>query len=140
MIKKFVIALAIIFSGVALAPVSVQATSPAAQMAVCGSGAGNIFGIQPWYACLKAKNGSVSIKAINDVFYILFPLVESLVKIGAYVAIFVIFFMLIKMVTARGNAGQIATAGNGIRDAIIGLIICVSAVAVVNFVAGTFIR
>jgi hypothetical protein len=79
------------------------------------------------------------ITAINDVFFILFPLVESLVKIGAYVAIFVIFFMLIKMVTARGNAGQIATAGNGIRDAIIGLIICVSAVAIVNFIASRFI-
>lgn len=139
MIKRFVIVLAIVIAGVGFVSTPAHAATPLTQMAVCGSGAGNLFGIQPWYACLQAKNGSVSLKAINDVFYILFPLIESLVKIGAYVSIFVIFFMLMKMVTARGNAGQIASAGHGIRDAIIGLIICVSAVAIVNFIASRFI-
>lgn len=139
MIRKAIVALMIVLTAVVALPAQAGATTPLSQMAVCGSGAGNIFGIQPWYACLQARNGSVSLKSINDVFLIAFPLVEALVKIAAYVAIFVIFFMLMKMVTARGNAGQIATAGNGIRDAVIGLIIAVSAVAIVNFIAGRFI-
>lgn len=136
MMRKLIITLAVVVLGAFFTAPTASAVAPAQQFAVCGSTLGNIFGIQPWYACLQAKNGSVSIKSINDVFLIIFPLVESLVKIGAYVAAFIIFFMLIKMVTARGNAGQIASAGEGIRDAVIGLIICIAAVAIVNFIAG----
>lgn len=127
---------------VSAAPVPVVAANPVSQFAVCGNGLSNFFGIQPWYACLQAKpgnGGEVKLTDINDLYLIIFPLVDALVKIGAYVAIAFIFFMLISMVTARGNAGKIATAVTGIRDAIIGFVVCLIAIAIVNTISGVFI-
>ena len=112
---------------------------PAQQFAVCAQGAANFFMIQPWYACLdKDAQGNPTIGALTDLFKIIIPAVDSLVKVGAVVAVFVIFFMIFKMLTARGDTGKIASAGLGIRDAIIGLAICLASVAIVNFVAGAF--
>lgn len=143
MIRRFVLSAMTVLLGVAAMPLPVSAASPVSapttQFAVCTTGIGNFFGIQPWYACLpKNAAGDPEISDINHVFLIIFPLVESLVKIGALVAAGIIFYMLIRMITARGNAGTIANAAEGIRDAIIGLIICIAAVAVVNFIAGRF--
>lgn len=117
-------------------PSVVGALSPAKQLAVCGSGLNNFFGFQPWYACLEQKYGEIKIASINDIFLILFPALEWLVKAGALVAAGMIFYLLIMMMTARGNAGKIATAATGIRDAVIGFIICLISVALINFVQG----
>lgn len=140
--KRAIITFVIMVLGVVSMPVPASAAAipaPVRQAGVCVTGLGNFFGIQPWYACLPKNNkGEPEIRDINHVFLIIFPLVESLVKIGVLVAAGVIFYMLIRMVTARGNAGTIANAAEGIRDAIIGLIICISAIAVVNFIAGRF--
>lgn len=98
-----------------------------------------IFGISPWYACLpRDAEGNPVLTSLNDIFLIIFPLVESLVKVAALVAIAYIFFMFFKLMVARGDSGKIATAAQGIRDAVIGLIIALIAVAIVNFVAGAF--
>lgn len=123
---------------VSAAPVALNA--PVTQFAVCASNpAENFFSLQPWHACLpKDPSGKPMLTSINDVFKIVFPLIESLVKIAALVAVAVIFFMIFKMLTARGDTGKIAAAGMGIRDAIIGLIIALISVAIVNFIAGAF--
>lgn len=113
-----------------------SATKATQQFAVCGNGANNFFGIQPWYACLpKGNDGSPQIRQLSDLFLIIFPVVEALVKIAVYVAIAYIFVMLFKLMLARGDTGKITQAGHGIRDAIIGLIIALVAVSIVNFIA-----
>lgn len=132
-----------IFAAAALlatAPVSASAATPQKLLAVCSSTPlQNFFGFQPWYACLpRAADGSPRIEKLNDIFLIIFPLVDSLIKVAALVAVGVIFYMLIQMVTARGDAGKIKTSVEGIRDAVIGLIITLISVAIVNFIAGAF--
>lgn len=121
----------------------VAATTPATQVAVCGNGFGNFFGFQPWYACLQQKygdtgTGKVQIRSLNDIFLVLFPVIESIIKVAVLVAASMIFFMLFKIITARGDSGKIATAIGGIRDAIIGLVIAMISVGVVNFIASGF--
>ena len=134
--KKFLLALFV----TTLLPLQASAAPlPVQQMAVCAKGAPNFFMIQPWYACLDTKNGQIVIDELSDLFKIIFPLVDSLVKIAAVVAVFIIFFMIFKMMTARGDTGKIASAGIGIRDSIIGLIIAISSIAIINFVAGAFV-
>lgn len=115
------------------------AVSPAGQFAAsCGLSPQNLFGIQPWYACLPRDGlGNPIITKLSDVYLIIFPAIDSLVKVAALVAIGYIFFMLIKIMYARGDAGKIATATMGIRDAVIGLIIALISVAIVNFAAGS---
>lgn len=111
---------------------------PAAQFAVCGS-TKSIFGFAPWYACLPGGNsGEPRIESINDVFLIIFPLLENLVKAGAYVAAGYMFFSIIRFIIARGNPGKAATAIEGIRDSVIGFIITLIAIAIVRFVASSF--
>ena len=123
---------------VAATPVTTLA-SPPTLLAACASNPwANIFGFQPWYACLQQKYGRTQIGSLNDIYLVVFPLVDSLIKVAALVAVGVLFFMIINMVMARGDAGKIKSAVEGMRDAIIGLIICLVAVAIVNFVAGAF--
>ncbi len=107
-------------------------------VAVCGSGFGNFFGFQPWYACLEQANGSVSIQKISDVFLILIPVVESLVKVAALVAAGFLFYMIINLIRARGDSAKIAKAVGGMRDAIIGFVIALVSIALINFVSGAF--
>lgn len=124
------------------APLPAAAASPLTHVAVCSADSiANIFGFQPWYACLpQASDGSPKIESLSDIFKIIFPLVDSLVKIAVYVAAGFIFFMLFKIAMARGDSGKIATAISGIRDAVIGLIIAMVSVGIVNFIAGAFIK
>ncbi len=121
-------------------PASAQA-QPAQQFAICEGPAQsrNIFGFEPWYACLPgADAGEPRITRLEDIFLIIFPVLESLVKIGALVAATFIFVALFNMVTARGNMQKIAKAAETIRDAFIGFIICLISIGIVNFVAGRF--
>jgi hypothetical protein len=137
--KKFILSLSIL----ALLPLQVVGASPlvpqAARQVACSSTVGQFFMVQPWYSCLpKDDAGNPKITKLTDLLLVVFSLVESLVKVAAYVAVFIIFFMIFKMLTARGDTGKIASAGLGIRDALIGLAIALSSVAIVNFVSGAF--
>ena len=124
----------------ALSTATVAAASPLSQAAVCTSGAGNFFGFQPWYACLPGGDtGQPRLTKLTDVFLVLFPVVDSLVKVAVLVAAGYVFFMLFKMATANGNSSTVATALGGMRDAVVGLIIAMVSVAIVNFIAGAFV-
>ena len=129
-------------ASVALTAVPVNAASPMSQVAVCSTGPANFFGFQPWYACLQQKYGDtgtkVQVRKLTDLFLIIFPVVDWIIKAAVFVAAGVMFLMLFKIATSRGNVSQYSTAISGIRDAIIGLIIAVISVAILNFVAGAF--
>jgi hypothetical protein len=135
-----IFAISLLLLGFALTPVApAQAMTPVTQVAACAAGASNFFGFQPWHACLpKNSDGSPKLTKLTDVFKIAFPIVEWIIKAAAYVAIGMIFYMLFKIATSRGNASQYGTAIGGIRDAIIGLIIAMLSVAILNFIAGAF--
>lgn len=138
MIKRALLILALLV-GCSIVPSPVSAASPLTQVGVCTSGVGNFFGFQPWYACLpKDDKGNPQVKSLNDLFKVLFPVVESIIKLAMYVAIGMIFFMLFKMATANGNSSSFAQALGGMRDAVVGLIIAMLSVAIVNFIAGGF--
>lgn len=134
LIAASVLVLAMVFTAV-----PAGASSPATQVAVCSGGAANFFGFQPWYACLqKNPDGSPKLTKLSDVFLIIFPVVDWVIKASVFVAAGIIFLQLFKIATSRGNASQYGTAIGGIRDAIIGLVIAVLSVAILNFVAGAF--
>ncbi|MEO5690739.1 MAG: hypothetical protein ABIQ64_00965 [Candidatus Saccharimonadales bacterium] len=144
MIKHVVL---VVMAALTLVATPVAATTsmatPLSQVAVCGSGFGNTFGFQPWYACLQDKYGDrgtsrVQIRSLNDVFLIIFPVVDWIIKGAVFISAGVIFLMLFKIATSRGNSSQYSTAISGIRDAIIGLVIAVISVAILNFVSGAF--
>ncbi len=112
-------------------------TRPITTVAACGGGVvQDLFGLQPWYACLsKNDDGSPKITKLTDLLLIIFPVVEWLIKIAMYVAIFMTFYMLFKIAMARGDSSKLAGAMGGIRDAIIGLVIALVSVGIVNFIS-----
>lgn len=140
--KEFLLAIAVAVSMIVPAsavalPTTSQVTAPTQQVAACASGIVNFFGIQSWHACLpKTDDGSPKITKLTDLLLIVFPIVDALIKIAVYVTIVYIFWMIIKIIMARGESGKVAQASLGIRDAVIGLVIALVAVAIVNFIAG----
>jgi hypothetical protein len=108
--------------------------SPLTQFAACDPGV--FFGFPTWYACLpKDADGHPKLTQLSDVWLIAFPLLESAIKLAAYVAVGFILWGGIRFIKSQGNPGEITSARDTIRDAIIGLAICLSSVAIVQFLA-----
>ncbi len=136
---KRLIAAVFLVVAMAFSAVPAGAASPVSQVAICSGGAADFFGFQPWYQCLpKNSDGTPKLTKLTDVLLIIFPIVDWVIKASVFVAAFVIFFMLSKIATARGNVSQYSTAISGIRDAVIGMIIAVISVAILNFISGAF--
>ena len=120
-----------------------QATPAYAALPVGDGGGGsscnsNFFTFPAWHAGLrKDGNCRILISKLNDIWIVAFNILNIAIQVGAYTAAFVIFFMIFKMVTARGDPGKISSAGLGIRNAIIGLIIALISVAIVQFVTNS---
>jgi hypothetical protein len=146
MIRRVFAAL-ILMCAVSITPLAATAASPVTQFAICSGGAANFFGFQPWYACLpkscpnagpNSDDGTPKLCSLSDVYKIIFPIVDWILKGAVFVSAGMMFFMLFKIATSRGNASQYSTAISGIRDAVVGLLISVLAVAILNFVVGAF--
>lgn len=125
--------------------VSVSVASPASaralplpgavtQVAACSPG--TFFTFPAWYACLpKDASGGPKLTKLEDLWLIAFPLLETAIKAAGYVAVGFILWGSVRFMKSQGNPGEITAARDTIRDAIIGLVICVSSVAIVQFMA-----
>jgi len=124
--------------GFAATPVQARAAAPnTATQFAAACDAGSFFGFPSWYACLpKDAGGGPKLTKLEDVWLIAFPLLESAIKAGAYVAVGFVIWGAIRFMKSQGNPGEITAARDTIRDALIGLVICVSSVAIVQFIAG----
>jgi hypothetical protein len=139
--KKFLtsafIALSLVLTVSVSAPAPVEAVSiptPVAQFAACSGG--SFFGFPPWYACLpKDAAGGPKLTKLDDVWLIAFPLLETGIKAAGYAALGFILWGGIRFIKSQGNPGEITAARDTIRDALIGLVICLSSVAIVQFMA-----
>lgn len=118
-------------------PQTVAAASPITQFAACGSQS-NFFGFPAWDACLPKENGKPVIKALDDVWKIAFPIVETMIKATGYIAVGFIIWGGIKYTKSGGEPGNISGAQATITNAIIGLVIAVLSVVIVRFVADRF--
>lgn len=134
---SLLVAFSLTLSASALMPAPVSAASlpaPATQFAACDPG--SFFGFPTWYACLpKDADGHPKLTQLNDIWLIAFPLIETAIKAAGYAAVGFILWGGIRFIKSQGNPGEISAARDTIRDAIIGLGICISSVAIVQFMA-----
>ena len=108
--------------------------TPVTQFAACD--AGSFFGFPTWYACLpKDSDGHPKLTQLSDVWLIVFPLIETAIKAAAYAAIGFIIWGGIRFIKSQGNPGEITASRDTIRDALIGLVICLASVSIVQFMA-----
>lgn len=137
--SSILVALALALGIATLSPAPVRAQSthlPGAVTQVAACTGGTFFGFPPWYACLpKDASGGPKLTKLEDVWLIAFPLLESGIKAAGYTALGFILWGGIRFIKSQGNPGEITASRDTIRDAIIGLIICISSVAIVQFMA-----
>jgi hypothetical protein len=123
--------------GFAAVPAPARAVTPSAVTQFAACDAGSFFGFPSWYACLpKDSGGGPKITKLEDLWLVAFPLLESGIKAAGYVAAGFVIWGAIRFMKSQGNPGEITAARDTIRDALIGLAICVSSVAIVQFIAG----
>lgn len=137
LIVTSMLALSILASGFATtAPAKAMTPpTPVTQFAACDPG--SFFGFPTWFACLpKDATGHPKLTKLEDLWLIAFPVLESAIKLAGYVAVGFVIWGGIRFIKSQGNPGEITAARDTIRDALIGLGICVSAVAIVQFLAG----
>lgn len=114
----------------------ISAATPQTQFAVCTSG--NFFSFPSWDSCLPKKNGTPAITNLSDVWLIVFPIVESLIRAAGYMAVGFIIWGGVKYIKSQGEPGETTAARTVIQNAVIGLVICILSVAIVRFIADNF--
>ena len=103
---------------------------------------GSFLALPTWYKYLPSEAGSnpcvARIHSINDVWLIIAAVIEIMLRVAALGAIAMVIYGGIQYVTSEGKPDKTASALKTLINAAIGLIITVSAAAIVSFVAGRF--
>ena len=136
-LQVFSIVVALLLPGT-LTPTTVSAAPLPGESNVCET---TFLTFPTWHAGIrKDSNCRLLITNINQIWIIGFNILNIAVQIAAYAAVAIIFAMLFKMLTARGDPGKISSAAMGIRNAIIGLVIALISIAIVNFITTSLER
>lgn len=108
------------------------------------------LGLPPWYKYLEVHqkvntaNGQVDaacvpiLHGINDIWLIGLALIEILTRLAVIIAIAYVIFSGLKYSESRGNTDKAAAAKNTLIDAITGLLIALTATAIIAFIGGRF--
>lgn len=118
---------------------------------------GNFLGFPPWYKYLPGADNTIydygskpplvighactpQIHAIGDVWLIGMAILEMLLRVAALAAIVLVVWGGIQFISSQGEPDKTAKARSTVINALIGLVISVSAAAIVSFVAGRFTK
>jgi ABC-type Fe3+ transport system permease subunit len=102
----------------------------------CSSG--SFLGFPTWYHYLPKANGTCnpSLSSLNDVWLIVAAVIEILLRVAAIVAVVFVIYGAISYITSQGNPDTTAKARNTVINALVGLVIAISAAAIVAYIAG----
>lgn len=104
------------------------------------------LGLEPWYQYIQDKIGPApdcDITNFNifptsgnpsDVPLILAAVVDDLLRVAGLIAFFFVIYGGIKFMTSEGNPEHTASARSTVINALVGLVICIVAASLVNFV------
>jgi len=101
------------------------------------------FSFPTWYKyldCTEDANGAElpRVIGINNVWLIVAAVIDMLLRAAAVVAIGFVIFGGVEYITSQGQPDKTAQARSTIINGIIGLVMAVSATAVITFVAHQF--
>lgn len=128
-----------VFVFLTAAPLATIATAPPVSAATnkCET---NILGIPPWYRGLTDPTKDCSIVAPDPanlsgfIWRIVLNVIQIALVIIAYISAFFIIYGGFLFLTSAGNASQVEKGRKSVFNAVIGLAISLSAVAVTNFI------
>ena len=100
-----------------------------------GACGGRLLGFPTWYNKLPCDtDGTAQIKKLSDVWIVALNILEMFIIAAGYLAIGFFAWGGFTYMTASGDPGKIAAAKNTLLNAVIGLVIVLSAVAIIDFV------
>jgi hypothetical protein len=109
--------------------------------AACQPG-GSFLGLPTWYKYLEGETDSSGRCSINfdfqssgDFGAVLLAIFEIILRVGAIVAVIFVIYGGFEYITSQGEPDRAKNARGTIINALIGLAITVSAVAIVNLIA-----
>lgn len=116
----------------------------------CTVQGGSFLGLPKWYAYLQGQQTitgdpsnpvtvcTPAITQLSDVWLIVAAIIEILLRLGALIAVALVLYGGIQFMLSQGDPGKTKQARGTIINALIGLVISVSAATLVTFVAGQF--
>ena len=110
----------------------------------CDIGGINFLGIEGWYKYVPTHNVGAGIGcqldfglfSIGTFWLVLAGLLDILLRIGTFVAVFYFIWGGLKMITSQGSPEGIKNARTTMTNALVGLVICVVATQVLSFFMG----
>ena len=138
MIRRAMLAVMLMVAGA----VSLVAAVPQTALADACSDKGKILTIQPWYRGLT-EGAECSIKSPKDmgisafVWTIGLNVAEALLQVTAYVAVGFVLYGGFVFMTSGGAPDRAAAGRKTVMNALIGMVIAISAVVLVNLIART---
>ena len=160
LITLFFIATILVFNGMKTALAA--NTSLASNHSYCQSS--TFFGLEPWYyflntykttstsqcgVCFNVLGNSTALapptatactNPRSDIPLVLLAIIDDLLRIAGLVAVGFIIFAAFRYVTSQGNPENSAKAQNTILYALVGLVIAISAIAVVTYIGNSLIK
>jgi hypothetical protein len=117
--------------------------------AICDPKGGSFLGFPTWHQYLDGvgvPSGDPTVPAqcaprfdeLTDVFLIGAALIEIMLRIAALGAIVFVVYGGIQLIISQGDPSATKQARATITNALIGLVVAVSATAVISFIAGRF--
>lgn len=100
------------------------------------------LGIPSWYDGLCDDEGNVDIDKSDpseSIQIIILNIAGIIMRLCGYAALFVVIWGGFRYLTSAGDANKISYAKKTIQAALIGLLISLSAVAIVNFIRGVLL-
>lgn len=106
----------------------------------CKANGGFLLGFPHWYQYLdgiKDSSGKCvpSIVALADIWLIVAAVIEILIRLGAILAVVMIIIGAFNYTTSQGEPEATAKAKGTIINALVGLVIAISAASLVSFIA-----
>lgn len=123
-----------------------SSTAHAATAEACGKQSSDLLNFPTWYKYLNpvydpvAKECDIEFNFPENVGKVLLALVEIMLRIAALVAVGFIIYAGFQFLLTQGEPDKAKSARETIFHALVGLVICVSAVGVVNLIGGALLE
>ena len=105
------------------------------------SGDPNFLIFPTWYHYLHRTNinglCSPQLSSLSDIWLVIAAVIEILLRVAALVAVVFVIWGAVTYITSQGEPDATNRARSTITDALIGLLISISAAALVAFIAGS---
>lgn len=136
-LASYFVATVLVFVGVFAV---VTTISPVALAAKCENEVSLVPGAKPWYSGLcKAGTNDIQISDPGQAAVAIgLNILGAILVLAGYVAVGYVIWGGFNYMTAAGDSGKISSAKTMIQNALIGLLIALSAVAIVTFIGGVY--